>query len=97
MPKQTIRRTAITATAYFLKHRDRDDTFRIAEMLLKDKEDLIHKAAGGWVRQAGKGDREQLLAFLDRHAATMPRTFLRYAIEHLTSAQKKHYMGLKEA
>jgi 3-methyladenine DNA glycosylase AlkD len=89
------RRTAIVATAYFLKHGDRADTFKIAELLLKDKEDLIHKAAGGWVRQAGKGDKPQLLAFLDQHAATMPRTFLRYAIEHLSAAQKAHYMGLK--
>lgn len=89
------RRTAITSTAYFLKHGDRADTFKIAEMLLKDKEDLIHKAAGGWVRQAGKGDREQLLAFLDQHATTMPRTFLRYAIEHLSASQKAHYMGKK--
>ncbi|RPE12424.1 DNA alkylation repair protein [Chitinophaga lutea] len=91
------RRTAIVATSYFLKHRDRADTFKIAEMLLKDKEDLIHKAAGGWVRQAGKGDRDQLLAFLGKHAATMPRTFLRYAIEHLSASQKAHYMGLKNA
>lgn len=89
------RRTAIVSTAYFLKHGDRADTFKIAEMLLKDKEDLIHKAAGGWVRQAGKGDRQQLLAFLDKYAAIMPRTFLRYAIEHLSAPQKAHYMGMK--
>lgn len=91
------RRTAIVSTAYFLKHGERDDTFAIAEILLKDKEDLIHKAAGGWIRQAGKGDKPRLLAFLDKYAATMPRTMLRYAIEHLDTKQKKHYMEMKGA
>lgn len=90
------RRTAIVSTAYFLKHREEDDTFKIGELLLHDKEDLIHKAVGGWIRQAGKTDRPRLLQFLDKHAATMPRTALRYAIEHLDAKQKKHYMGLKE-
>ncbi|MRG45552.1 DNA alkylation repair protein [Chitinophaga sp. SYP-B3965] len=90
------RRTAIVATAYFLKNGERDDTFAIAEILVKDKEDLIHKAAGGWIRQAGKGDKAALLQFLDKYAATMPRTMLRYAIEHLDVKQKKHYMELKK-
>ena len=89
------RRTAIVSTAYFLKSRRQDDTYQIAEMLLHDKEDLLHKAAGGWIRQAGVSDRPRLLAFLDRHAATMPRTFLRYAIEHLNPTQKKYYMDMK--
>lgn len=89
------RRTAIVSTAYFIKHGQTEDTFAIAELLLKDKEDLIHKAAGGWIREAGKNKhRHQLLAFLDKHAATMPRTFLRYAIEHLDRKQKDHYMSL---
>jgi hypothetical protein len=91
------RRTAIVSTAYFLKHGERDDTFAIAEILLKDKEDLIHKATGGWIRQAGKGDKPRLLAFLDKYAATMPRTMLRYAIEHLDPKQEKHYMDMKGA
>jgi 3-methyladenine DNA glycosylase AlkD len=90
------RRTAIVSTAYFLKKGEVEDTFKIGEMLLKDKEDLVHKAAGGWIRQAGKHDRERLLEFLDEHAATMPRTFLRYAIEHLDKKQKTYYMGLKK-
>jgi hypothetical protein len=50
---------------------------------------------GGWVREAGKKDLPKLLAFLDKYAATIPRTILRYAIEHLEQGQKKHYMGLK--
>jgi hypothetical protein len=69
------RRTAIVSTAYFIRQGEIADTFKIAEMLLNDKEDLIHKAAGGWLREAGKRDRQRLLSFLDKHAATMPRTF----------------------
>jgi 3-methyladenine DNA glycosylase AlkD len=75
------RRTAIVATSYFIRHGELDDTFRIAELLLHDGQDLIHKAAGGWLRAAGSRDRPQLLAFLDQHAATMPPTMLRYATE----------------
>jgi 3-methyladenine DNA glycosylase AlkD len=90
------RRTAIVSTAYFLKHKETADTFAIAELLVKDKEDLIHKAAGGWIRQAGKGDKAALLQFLDKYAVTMPRTMLRYAIEHLDVKQKKHYMDMKK-
>ncbi|HEY1038307.1 MAG TPA: DNA alkylation repair protein [Bacteroidia bacterium] len=89
------RRTAIVSTAYFLSKSDRNDTFKIAELLVNDKEDLIQKAYGGWVRQAGKGDKKALLAFLDKHAATMPRTALRYAVEHLDAKQKKQYMDAK--
>lgn len=91
------RRTAIVSTAYFLTKKDRSDTFKIAEILLHDKEDLIHKAAGGWIRQAGKGDREKLLGFLEEYAAIMPRTMLRYAIEHLDKKQREYYLGLKKA
>jgi 3-methyladenine DNA glycosylase AlkD len=87
------RRTAITSTAFFLRQGETDDTFKIAELLLKDEHDLIHKAAGGWIRQAGRQDQPRLLAFLDKYAASMPRTMLRYAIEHLSPAQKKNYMS----
>ncbi len=91
------RRTAIVSTAYFMKYGEVDDTFRIAEILLHDEQDLIHKATGGWIRQAGKNKhRARLLEFLDKFAATMPRTMLRYAIEHLDDDQRKHYMGLKK-
>ena len=91
------RRTAMVSTFYFIRKGEIDDTFKIAEMLLNDKEDLIHKAAGGWVREAGKKDRQRLLSFLDKYAATMPRTFLRYAIEHLEKKQREHYLSLKKA
>lgn len=87
------RRTAIVATGYFLRHGEIDDTFAIAEMLMKDKEDLIHKAAGGWLRFAGDQDPARMRAFLDAHAASMPRTMLRYAIEHLKPAERKRYMA----
>jgi 3-methyladenine DNA glycosylase AlkD len=88
------RRTAIVASAYFLRQGEMDDTFKIAEILLDDEEDLIHKAVGGWLRHAGKQDRERLLAFLEQHAARMPRTMLTYAMEHLDAEQKAYYRGL---
>ena len=89
------RRTAIVSTSYFIRQGDLDDTFRIAEMLLYDEEDLIHKATGGWLRETGKKDLQRLLRFLDTYAATMPRTTLRYAIEHLDNEQRHHYKNLK--
>jgi 3-methyladenine DNA glycosylase AlkD len=91
------RRTAIVSTYYFIRQGEVADTFAIAELLVNDKEDLIHKAAGGWVREAGKQDPRRLLAFLDKHSATMPRTMLRYAIEKLETKQREHYLSLKQA
>jgi 3-methyladenine DNA glycosylase AlkD len=88
-------RTAIVSTSYFIRQGDVADTFRIAEMLLTDEQDLIHKATGGWVREVGKKDHRRLLSFLDKHAATMPRTVLRYAIEHLDKQQQAHYSNKK--
>ena len=90
------RRTAITATYFFIRAGEVADTFNIAELLLKDDHDLIHKAIGGWLRAAGGTDRPQLLRFLDKHATTMPRVMLRYAIEHLDEAQRAHYLGMKK-
>ena len=89
------RRTAIVSTAYFIRNRDLDDTFKIAEMLLQDNEDLVHKATGWMLRFAGDKDRARLLSFLDKHAATMPRTALRYSIEKLDKKQREHYLSLK--
>lgn len=91
------RRTAITATYYFIRQGDVDDTFGIAETLVHDPHDLVQKAVGGWVREAGKKDLRKLLHFLDKYADSMPRTMLRYAIEHLEKEQREHYMGLKSA
>ena len=89
------RRTAIVSTGQFIRKGEIEDTFKIAEMLLKDDQDLIHKGTGWMLRAAGQVDRRQLLKFLDKHAATMPRTLLRYAIEKLDQKQREHYLGLK--
>jgi 3-methyladenine DNA glycosylase AlkD len=91
------RRTAILATLYFLRKGDLDDTFQIAEVLVADAHDLVQKAVGGALREAGKRDRGRLLTFLDVHAATMPRTALRYAIEHLDPEQRAEYLGRRKA
>jgi 3-methyladenine DNA glycosylase AlkD len=91
------RRTAIVSTSYFIRKGDVADTFEIAGILLDDDQDLIHKATGGWLREAGKKDPGKLLSFLDRHAATMPRTALRYAIERLDKEKRAHYMSMKKS
>ena len=90
------RRTAILSTCYFIRQGDLDDTFKIAEILVNDKEDLIHKATGWMLRFAGDKDPQKLLGFLDKYAATMPRTLLRYSIEKLTPKQKEYYMSMKK-
>jgi len=89
------RRTSIVSTWYFIRQNDVSDTFAIAELLVKDKHDLIHKAAGSWIREAGKRDKMKLLEFLDKYAPVMPRTMLRYAIEKLNKKQKDYYMKSK--
>lgn len=90
------RRTAILSTCYFIRQGDIADTFAIAEMLVRDKEDLVHKATGWMLRFAGAKDPKKLMSFLDKYAATMPRTLLRYSIEHFSPKQREHYMGLKK-
>ena len=85
------RRTAIVSTYYFIRQGDIDDTFKIAEMLLGDKHDLIHKAAGSWIREAGKKDKQKLITFLDKYSSIMPRTMLRYAIEKLDKKERDFY------
>jgi 3-methyladenine DNA glycosylase AlkD len=88
-------RTAILSTCYFIRQGDLDDTFKIAETLLKTKEDLLHKATGWMLRFAGDKDRPRLLKFLDKYAATMPRTLLRYSIEKLDDKKREHYLKVK--
>ena len=90
------RRTSIVSTYHFIKSGDLDDTFRIAEILIDDKQELINKAVGSWLREAGKKDEKRLRLFLEKYAATMPRVTLRYAIEKLDSASKKYFMDLKK-
>jgi 3-methyladenine DNA glycosylase AlkD len=91
------RRTAIVSTTYFIRQGEIDDTFRIAELLVNDKEDLVNKGTGWMLRFAGDKDRPRLLRFLDKYAATMPRTLLRYSIEKLDKKQRQHYLGLKKS
>ncbi len=89
------RRTAIVSTYAFIKKGEVDDTFAIAELLIHDEEELVNKAVGSWVREAGKKDETKLKAFLDKHASTMPRVTLRYAVEKLNKQDKAWYMNLK--
>ena len=91
------RRTAIVATLYFIGKGDVDDAFKLAEKMLHDKEDLIHKANGWALRFAGDKDRKQLVKFLDKYAASMPRTTLRYALEHFDKEERDHYLSRKKA
>jgi 3-methyladenine DNA glycosylase AlkD len=91
------RRTAIVSTGYFIRQGDVADTFKIAEMLISDEQDLIHKATGWMLREAGKKDPQKLFSFLDKYAATLPRTLLRYAVERLDKEQRTHYLGIKKA
>lgn len=89
------RRTAILSTCYFIRQGDSNDTFKIAELLLDDKEDLVHKASGWMLRFAGDKDRRKLLQFLDKYATTMPRAMLRNAIEKFDKKNKAHYLKLE--
>ncbi len=86
------RRIAMIATLHYIRHNDLDDTFKYAAALLNDKEDLMHKASGWMLREAGKRDPVRLYRFLDQHLQQMPRTMLRYAIEKLPQDRRKHYM-----
>jgi len=91
------RRTAILATMAFIREGDVTTTYRIADVLLADDQDLIHKAIGWALRAAGDRDPGALRAFLDQHAATMPRTALRYALEHFDDDERAHYMSSRKA
>jgi len=90
------RRTAIVSTYYFIKNGDVSDTFKIAEILLNDDHELIHKAVGSWLREAGKKDEKELLKFLDKHTAKMPRVMLRYAVEKLDALTRDQYLKTKK-
>nr|WP_299000082.1 DNA alkylation repair protein [uncultured Allomuricauda sp.] len=90
------RRTAMVSTYAFIKKNQLDDTFQIADILINDHEELINKAVGSWIREAGKKDENRLKSFLDKHAKTMPRVTLRYAIEKLDKPTKEYYLNLKK-
>ena len=83
------RRISIVATHYFIRREEFADTLRIAERLLGDREDLIHKAAGWMLREVGKRDQPTLERFVRQHVAIMPRTMLRYAIERFPDEKRR--------
>lgn len=89
------RRIAIVSTCYFIRQKDTADTFKIAALLINDKEDLVQKGTGWMLRSAGDKNPEALRKFLDKHAATMPRTTLRYCLEKFPAREKAYYMDLK--
>ena len=86
------RRIAIISTLHFIRLNDLTDALQISRLLLSDQEDLIHKAAGWMLREAGKRDASALKAFLERHASSMPRTMLRYAIEKFPPAERRFWL-----
>lgn len=94
-------RIAIIASCYFINKNQFEDTFRIAEILLSHKHDLIHKAVGWMLREiwkkevAGGNEARQVEAFLTKNISRIPRTALRYSIEKMTEEQRKYFMTLK--
>jgi 3-methyladenine DNA glycosylase AlkD len=87
------RRIAIVSTFHFIKRNDFRPTLKIAELLLRDSHDLIHKSVGWMLREVGKRDRKTLDGFLKRHYQQMPRTMLRYAIERHPERVRKQYLA----
>jgi 3-methyladenine DNA glycosylase AlkD len=88
------KRIAILSTFHYVKQGKYEETFKIAEILLKDEHDLIHKAVGWMLREVGK--RCSIKAeedFLNRYASQMPRTMLRYAIERFPEKRRKYYLS----
>ena len=89
------RRVAMIATLHYIQRGEHRDAIRIATILVDDTHDLIHKAAGWMLREVGKKASETALTrFLERHAATMPRTMLRYAIGRRPPAERAHWLSL---
>jgi 3-methyladenine DNA glycosylase AlkD len=86
------RRVSIILTFALIRAGDLEPTIIISEALLKDREDLIHKAVGWMLRELGKKDVMLLRGFLKQHSHEMPRTMLRYAIERLTEPERKRWL-----
>ncbi len=86
------RRIAILSTFYFIKNNQFNDTLHISKLLLKDREDLIHKAVGWMLREIGNRDKAIEISFLKTHYQKMPRTMLRYAIEKFNKEERQKYL-----
>ena len=86
------RRISMVATYAFIKNNKFDQTIRLAEILLNDQHDLIHKAVGWMLREVGKRNKKILLNFLNKHLKQMPRTTLRYAIEKFSETLRQKYL-----
>lgn len=86
------RRIAMMSTFYFIHKDDYEDALQLAELLLHDKEDLIHKVVGWMLRELGKRNFDLEDAFLEKHYKSMPRTMLRYAIEKFPEDHRQAYL-----
>jgi 3-methyladenine DNA glycosylase AlkD len=86
------RRVSIVFTFAFIRAGDIEPTFLMAEKLLGDKHDLIHKAVGWALREAGKLNGKELRGFLSNHSHEMPRTMLRYSIEKFSERERKQWL-----
>lgn len=86
------RRIAMMATFRYIRRHSFSETLKIAEMLIHDHEDLIHKAVGWMLREVGKRDLAEEEFFLKSHYKTMPRTMLRYAIEAFPESKRQAYL-----
>jgi 3-methyladenine DNA glycosylase AlkD len=91
-PSLWERRIAVVATFHFIREGGFADILALCERLLKDEEDLIHKATGWMLREVGKRDQAVMEGFLIQHQRVMPRTMLRYAIEKLPEARRQAYL-----
>ena len=91
-PSLWERRIAIVATFHLIRGQRFATTLALAQKLLADREDLLHKATGWMLREVGKRDRQVLLTFLNRHVSRMPRTMLRYAIERFPEAERRGFL-----
>lgn len=88
-------RIAMVSTITFIRGGEFDDTYSLARKLMSHKHDLMHKAVGWMLREAGKRDQPRLELFLNEYAPSMPRTMLRYSIEKFPAPLRQHYLQMK--